>query len=131
MDNKQNPGCGLQCRCPRRIHRFIEPCLLLALRRAPSYGYQLLEELAKSGFHEDSPDAAAIYRNLRRLEDENFVESRWEPGESGPAKRIYKITPLGCRLLAEWASAMEAQRSALDNFLSVYQAEFSRRDSSP
>ena len=118
-----NQNCG-KCRCPRRVHRFIEPCLLLSLRRRPSYGYQLLEDLTAFGFHADTPDTAALYRNLRRLEEEGYVESSWQPGEAGPAKRYYRITPRGCRLLAEWADAMESQMFALQQFIGEYKLEF-------
>lgn len=123
----QKDNC-LSCRCPRRVHRFIEPCLLLSLRRSPSYGYQLLEDLANYGFHADTPDTAALYRNLRRLEEEGYVESTWHPGQGGPAKRYYKITPRGCRLLAEWADAMKSQMLALQQFITAYQSEFKGAD---
>ncbi|MTI96708.1 MAG: PadR family transcriptional regulator [Firmicutes bacterium] len=113
----------ITCRCPRRVHRFIEPCLLLSLRRRPSYGYQLLEDLRDFGFNAE-PDTAALYRNLRRMEEEGYVTSEWHPGEAGPAKRYYKITPLGCRLLAEWADAMEVQKHALGQFVEAYKQEF-------
>lgn len=114
----------LSCRCPRRVHRFIEPCLLLSLRRRPSHGYQLLEDLRQFGFHADAPDPAALYRNLRRMEQKGFVQSSWQPSDAGPDKRIYKLTPLGCRLLAEWAEAMRAQKLALEQFIEAYDREF-------
>lgn len=116
------PNCH-SCQCPRRVHRFIEPCLLLSLRRRPSYGYQLLEDLASFGFHSDAPDTAALYRNLRRLEQEGYVQSSWRQGEGGPAKRYYQLTAQGCRLLTEWAEAMDSQRQALDQFLSEYEQD--------
>jgi len=105
------------------VHRFIEPCLLLSLRRRPSYGYQLLEDLSAFGFHANSPDTAALYRNLRKLEKEGKVQSSWQQGQGGPDKRYYELTTQGCHLLAEWAEAMESQMLALQQFISEYKQD--------
>lgn len=101
--------------------QLIQPSLLLCLLERPSYGYELIEQLAHFKFHFGIPDSGTIYRNLRRLEKENYVESSWQAGESGPAKRVYTITPKGVLLLKDWVVKLEERRSALDNFIKKYQ----------
>lgn len=101
--------------------QLIQPSLLLCLLERPSYGYELIEQLSHFKFHFGIPDSGTIYRNLRRLEKENYVESSWQAGETGPAKRVYTITPQGVLLLKEWINTLEERRSALDNFIRKYQ----------
>jgi len=101
--------------------QLIQPSLLLSLLEQPSYGYELIERLANFKFHAGTPDSGTIYRNLRRLEKDGYVESSWQAGEAGPAKRVYAITPKGVALLKKWAEELAQRRSALDNFIGKYQ----------
>ena len=47
-------------------------------------------------------ERAALYRTLRQLEKAGNVTSKWEVEKSGPARRIYRLTPKGLRHLDEW-----------------------------
>lgn len=102
-----------------RVSRFIEPSLLLFLLKEPSYGYELIESLETLGFNLHSVDAGAVYRTLRKLAKEGFVESFWEKGKSKRKKRYYKITSHGLRLLNKWIDRIEERKQALDRFLSI------------
>ena len=44
--------------CPRRIHRFLEPCLLLLLHCNEAHGYELLDGLKQFGFGDDPAERA-------------------------------------------------------------------------
>jgi len=104
------------CGCsPGRTPRFTEPCILLLLRKSPSYGYKLIENL------DTKSDAGAVYRILRKLEKDGRVKSNWLSKERGPARRVYKITVRGKKLLAEWAASIKAKRDSLNKFLSGYE----------
>ena len=59
--------------CPRRIHRFLEPCLLLLLHCNEAHGYELLDGLKDFGFDRNPVDSSTVYRFLRDLEDRGFV----------------------------------------------------------
>lgn len=74
-------------------------CLLLALSRGPSHGYDLLEEVRSLGVV--SADAAGVYRALRSFERQGFAESWWEPSRSGPARRTYRLLRAGREALGE------------------------------
>ena len=64
--------------CPRRIQRFLEPCLLLLLHCNESHGYELIEGLNPFGFKQNPVDLSTVYRMLRGLEEKGFVTSRWD-----------------------------------------------------
>lgn len=97
--------------------RFIEPRLLYLIRKGPSYGYQLTEEIGKLPFPGPLPDSAAVYRMLRKLEGNGLVRSEWEHGESGPSKRIYHITLAGEERLEAWVGAFRERVKQLNRFI--------------
>lgn len=109
-----------RCRPSGKVERFIQPSLLLSLFEQPSHGYDLLERLSGFRFYEGSPDTGAVYRHLRRLEEEGYVESKWETGEAGPAKRIYSLTQDGVALLHAWAADLRERKVAIEDFLRKY-----------
>lgn len=111
--------------CPpgRRIRGFMQPWLLLLLLQKPSHGYELMERLSQG---EDTPNAdpGLLYRTLRQLEEEGLVHSSWDTEGSGPARRLYKVTPEGVEYLHAWAVNICRTRERLDRFLAEYEAYF-------
>ena len=110
------PGAG-------KAERYIQPSLLLALRRKQSYGYELIQEIVTFGFMEGSAPPGMIYRHLRDMEENGWVQSEWHTEEAGPAKRIYQLTAEGKEILALWIDYMDQQEKKLANFISMYKAE--------
>ena len=106
-------------RCPVGLRKFIEPCLLLFLRDRRAYGYELIEMFSTLGF-ESVPDPGAVYRNLRRMEHEGFVRSRWELADSGMPRRFYEITEEGEYALNAWVKIIEKNKELLEDFLARY-----------
>ncbi|MBN2600856.1 MAG: helix-turn-helix transcriptional regulator [Candidatus Marinimicrobia bacterium] len=104
-----------------RTPLFLQPYVLLLLQKKPGYGYEIIENLKQEQLMATKPDIGAIYRILRKLEKETCVESRWLTGESGPAKRIYTITPKGIRYLDQWAENIQSKIVYLNRFLSEYE----------
>lgn len=112
---------GGRCNCPAsKTERFIQPCLLLALRRQPSYGYELLEKIIEFGFLDGPADPGLLYRHLRKLEEEGFVSSTWDTSGTGPARRYYRLTKEGEELLRDWIPFMEKNLRSLESFLQSY-----------
>jgi poly-beta-hydroxybutyrate-responsive repressor len=108
--------------CPRRINRFLEPCLLLLLHRQQAHGYELVEGLKPFGFGQNPADLSTVYRILRDLEDRGFVISQWDTSNAGPARRDYTITDDGDRYLAWWVQDLRETDRALHSFLDTYEA---------
>lgn len=124
MSAENRPAKDL-CLCHGgRMNRFVQPCLLLTLYEGPSYGYELIEKLSKFNFYDKEPDTAAVYRQLRKLEQEGYVESKWQAGDVGPAKKYYKLTSEGIELLHYWAEEIRRRKKALENFLECYNEHF-------
>jgi len=116
-------GVEIFCKCETRIQRFLQPCLLLLLKIKPSYGYELLENLQQFGFDE-LPDPATAYKNLRLMEQEGWVRSKWDTAGAGPARRIYQVTREGEDLIHSWVVAIRRTQESLNTFLSLYRREF-------
>ena len=117
---------GARC-CPpaSRVPGFIQPWLLLLLLQKPSHGYELMERLIEN---EEVPcaDPGLLYRTLRQLEEDGLVRSEWDTEGSGPARRLYEVTPDGVEYLHAWAVRVRETRGRLERFLSDYEAYFSR-----
>ena len=118
----RNKECeGNSCNCPGgKTERFIQPCLLLALRKQPSYGYDLLEKIIEFGFLDGPADPGMVYRHLRKLEEERFVTSTWDTSGTGPARRYYSLAPEGEELLRDWIPFMEKNLKSLEKFLQIF-----------
>jgi PadR family transcriptional regulator, regulatory protein PadR len=106
--------------CPRRIARFLEPCLLLLLREDANYGYNLLDALQGFGFAKDSIDASVLYRVLREMEQAGWVSSEWDTAGSGPSRRVYRVTHDGEEYLGWWIEDLRRTRDEIDDLITAY-----------
>lgn len=114
-----------RCGCSElRAPRLLRPFMLLILKEREAHGYELVEKVNGFHFHSSPPDVGAIYRNLRHMEEERWVTSRWDTKGTGPARRIYRITPEGEEALHRWAITLRKRREALDQFLELYQSYY-------
>jgi len=104
-----------------RVERFVEPAILLLLSEGPRHGYELIDRLQEFAGDERGVDAGNLYRLLRGLEDEGLVTSQWNADLPGPAKRTYRLTDDGRRLLERWAEALRRARTVIDDFLKRYE----------
>jgi PadR family transcriptional regulator PadR len=116
-------GCGCS---ERRVPRQLQPLILLVLKGTESYGYELIEKISEFRFHDSPPDVGAVYKNLRAMEKEGWVKSKWDTKGNGPAKRTYRITPQGEEILHGWAITLRKRREALDQFLKLYQNHYEK-----
>jgi len=103
-----------------KAERYIQPSILMGLRRKPSYGYEIIQTIQEFGFVEGQAPPGMIYRHLRDLEAAGLVISSWKTEGAGPAKRVYELTPEGEEALALWAEYMEQQAQKLASFIKVY-----------
>lgn len=103
---------------PRLHGDMLSSSLLAFLRRWNAYGYQLVQELGKSGLA--NFDSTTVYRTLRQLEKAGLVSSFWDTSESGPARRMYALTKAGETFLDIWIDLFgryqKVLHSALDKF---------------
>src|SRR5215210_6433216 len=90
---------------PRDI---LIPYVLLAVSLQRAHGYLIEEYLRNVGFL--SLEMSTLYRTLRQLEKDGLLQSTWEPGPTGPARRVYTLTSVGRTWLDEWASTLGIYR---------------------
>jgi len=83
------------------IRGLLSLAILCLIKQKPTYGSQVYQDLKeKFGLAAPRP---LIYTLLRRLEKGGLVTSTWEIPESGPARRVYRITEEGLDILKDAA----------------------------
>jgi PadR family transcriptional regulator PadR len=100
---------------PRDI---LIPYVLLAVSLQRAHGYLIEEYLRSVGFF--SLEMSTLYRTLRQLEKDGLLQSNWEPGPTGPARRVYSLTDVGRTWLDQWAGTLDTYRQMLDQFFGLY-----------
>ena len=65
---------------------MLIPYVLLAISLQRGHGYLIEEYLRGLGFL--GLEMSTLYRTLRQLEKDGLLRSDWEPGPSGPARRV-------------------------------------------
>jgi PadR family transcriptional regulator len=102
---------------PRDI---LAPFVLLAVSLERSHGYGIEDYLRALGLF--GITMSTLYRTLRQMEKDGFLESTWEPGPTGPARRMYSITDAGQVWLESSAAMLNAYRDTIDRFFGLYGA---------
>ena len=92
----------------------MELCVLAELRDADRYGYELTETISK----EVDTATGTLYLVLKRLKDEDYVETYLKESDEGPARKYYHMTDKGLRyfneLRDEWISFVKAVNNIID-----------------
>jgi PadR family transcriptional regulator PadR len=101
--------------------------VLLVLVEAPVHGYDLPALLEPLGV--GHADRGFVYRALRLMEAEGLVVSAWDPSSTGPARRIYRVTPAG----EQWLAAASTSLREADRHMARWLARYRRlvRDGGP
>ncbi len=99
---------------------FLTPFVLLAVSLQRAHGYAIEDYLR--GFGLFGITMSTLYRTLRQMEKDGLLESTWEPGPTGPARRVYTITGPGDAWLATSAAMLDAYRGTINRFFGVYDA---------
>jgi PadR family transcriptional regulator PadR len=88
----------------------LELCILALLGREPSYGYQIVTQIASAP--QLATGEGTIYPLLRRLKREGLVETFWQESAAGPPRQYYRLTAKGRGALramrAEWEALVAA-----------------------
>lgn len=121
MPNRTCPRHGKQhpCSCAMgNLYRFVEPVLLFLLRqKGRAHGYELATEVRKHALTDAEIEVSALYRTLRQLERNGCVTSAWDVEGSGPARRLYELTPRGKEHLEEWIIVLAHMSESMSRFV--------------
>jgi PadR family transcriptional regulator len=86
--------------------------VLHVLTRGASHGYAIARAVEAESDAALRMGEGTLYPVLRTLEVDGLLTSDWETVESGPARKVYRITPRGRaelqRRLRDWRSRVSA-----------------------
>ena len=99
---------------------MLAPFVLLAVSLQRAHGYVIEDYLRALGLF--GITMSTLYRTLRQMEKDGYLVSTWEPGPTGPARRVYTITDSGHVWLDSSASMLNAYRQTIDRFFGLYDA---------
>jgi DNA-binding PadR family transcriptional regulator len=101
----------------KSLSRLSQPTILciLAESEEPLHGYIIVQKAAESPmFGGKKPDAAGIYRALKRMEETELVKSQWDTPAEGSAKRLFTLTDKGRHCLRRWIDALACYELTLE-----------------
>jgi len=106
----------VKCSCNgSNLDKLLQPKILILLAKHNLHGYLIIQKLEnKNLFHGEKADSTGIYRTLKTLEEKSLVESEWDVGGAGTAKKIYKITIEGKKCLANWIHTLEDYKKSIE-----------------
>jgi PadR family transcriptional regulator, regulatory protein PadR len=106
-------SCGLG-----NLYRFVEPVALYLLKmKGRTHGYDLAGAMNEFALTDSVIEPGALYRTLRRLEENGYVVSTWDVTGAGPARRNYELTPAGEEHLLEWRAVLDRMSRSLTKFV--------------
>ncbi len=91
--------------------------ILAVLETAPLHGYGIAREIETRSFDALSFGEGTLYPALRVLEQDGYVVSSWDTSGSGPARKVYRLTPEGTMELARVRDAWNQYSKAVGHVL--------------
>lgn len=82
----------------------LEYCILLILKRRPSYASDIIEELKDVDM---LVVEGTLYPLLTRLKNNGLLDYTWVESNQGPPRKYYKVTFKGDEFLEELENAWE------------------------
>ena len=80
-----------------------ELAILSLVAEKPRHGYQIEQVIKERGMREwTEVGFSSIYYLLKKLEDQDLIESKLEETDRGPARKVYRITRSGEVRLREY-----------------------------
>ena len=103
----------------RRGRNLLRPTLLFFMHQGPAHGYDLLDRLRSFGISDIDP--SLIYRALRDMEEEGYIQSTWDEEKTqGPPRRVYTLTSEGDNILQYHLEDLRTTRGRIDQLLQAY-----------
>jgi PadR family transcriptional regulator PadR len=85
----------------------LEMMVLEILRRQPSHGYALVQQIRHRSKESLQVEEGSLYPALQRMLKAGFVIARWNVSPTGRRVRTYELTRRGARHLDRQRSAFE------------------------
>jgi len=78
--------------------------VLQLLNERDMYGYELVKEIEHRSDNHLQMKEGSLYPGLHKLEKQEYVEHYWQEQTKGPARKYYRITNAGKKILVERTS---------------------------
>lgn len=103
----------------RRGRNLLRPTLLFLMHQGSAHGYDLVDRLRSFGVKDIDP--SLIYRALRVMEEEGYIQSTWDEEKTqGPPRRVYTLTSEGDNSLQYHLEDLRTTRDRIDQLLQAY-----------
>jgi DNA-binding PadR family transcriptional regulator len=97
------------------LRGILRIAIIDLIKDKSAHGGEIYQSL-KEKFQIDAP-RGIIYTLLRRMEGEGLIISNWDIQESGPARRIYRITEDGLEYLKSALERLRKSRKMINMLL--------------
>ncbi|MFN8220888.1 MAG: helix-turn-helix transcriptional regulator [Fimbriimonadales bacterium] len=95
----------------------LKALVLAVLKTDPQHGYAIVKRIRESSSGAFRLGEGQLYPLLHRLEKTGLIVSEWETPESGPARKLYRLTDRGEEELArcreDWSRFVENVNSVM------------------
>ncbi|ADE36794.1 PadR family transcriptional regulator [Methanohalophilus mahii] len=115
-------NCKNKLNYPER--RWIQFLILRVVCQEPLHGYGIVKAIEELSEGRHIIKSGTMYTTLRRMEKEGLLESFWERSDTGPDKRMYKVTRDGRKHLKEWLEMLMERKRMMEKILLFYEQEF-------
>ena len=102
---------------PQLKRGLLDHCVLAALCRGDSYGYQIIKEIEQRSEFVFSFKEGTLYPILHGFEQEGLVKSYWQDGERGKRRKYYHITDRGLKMLNKSTEDWHSYSSAVEKVI--------------
>jgi len=103
------------------LRGLLNLAILCLINQKPTYGGEIHQNLKKSfGINAPRP---LVYILLRRLEKNGLITSTWHIQESGPAKRMYRITEEGLEFLNDAIKRLKKAITIIEKIIDSLEVE--------
>ena len=97
----------------QELRRGMIILAVLSQLHEEQYGYSLMKRLEEQGMQIDQ---GTLYPLLRRLEEQNLLQSDWRVDTSRP-RRYYVLSEVGKQVLEEMTTEWSRIKNTVDNLL--------------
>src|SRR2546423_11030811 len=92
----------------------FESCVMALFVKTPSYDFDIIKALGKTGL---LTTEGTLYPLLSRLRRDGLVKTEWRESTDGPPRRYYELTADGRRALTAFKNEWTSFRGAVDGIL--------------
>lgn len=93
----------------------IDGVTLHIIKNNETYGYEIVEELKRSGFY--TMTEGTVYPILQRLTNKGYILASYKKSEIGPRRKYYYITKKGENYLKNFYESYTQLNQAVENVI--------------